>query len=306
MPSSISHVGTFTQQHCACASVPTIFGLPATNSASGLPLRYRNPSKSSLRCFFTHYTPLDVFCAVCCSMSASQSHCCKQSGVLQDLGHCDKKRCSGSKLVRARIVKEIRLGKQWGGVVLSPAGKNCVSVEDAPLIETKGLAVIDCSWNRIDEVPFSKTKGVAPRLLPWLLAANPVNYGKPCKLSCAEALAGALYICGLQEASEAVLSQFSWGHSFFELNCELLDQYAACKSAEEVIAAQQDYLDNISRRPVGALEQDVYDMPPSESSGDEESDDEPEQPNSIGGEELSNCVKDLGSIQLLDVHSTGR
>lgn len=261
-----------------------------------------------------------------------------QQCVLQDLGQCDKKRCSGSKLVRARIVKEIRLGKQWGGVVLSPAGQCCVSAEDAPLIESKGLAVIDCSWNRIDEVPFSKTKGVAPRLLPWLLAANPVNYGKPCKLSCAEALAGALYICGLREASEIVLSQFSWGHSFFELNCELLDKYAECKSAQEVIAAQKDYLDNITRRPVGALEQDVYEMPPSESSADEESDEEPEavtadqnhpgndvQPSSTcvsgisdhalvqiekgsraGGEELRNCVKELGSVCLLDAESRER
>ena len=255
--------------------------------------------------------------------------------ALQDLGHCDKKRCSGSKLVRARIVKEIRLGKPWGGVVLSPAGKNCVSAEDAPLIVSKGLAVIDCSWNRIDEVPFSKTRGVAPRLLPWLLAANPVNYGKPCKLSCAEALAGALYICGLREASEVVLSQFSWGHSFFELNCELLDKYAECKSAEEVIAAQQDYIDNISRRPVGALEQDVYGMPPSESSDDVESDEElgighvqpktspPEheasrngtcisdipdgthvrqrQDAKVSGDQLNNCVSGMESIRLLDV-----
>lgn len=211
------------------------------------------------------------------------------------------------------MVKELRLGKQWGGVVLSPAGKNCVSAEDAPLIESKGVAVIDCSWNRIDEVPFSKTRGVAPRLLPWMLAANPVNYGKPCKLSCAEALAGALYICGMKEASKIVLSQFSWGHSFFELNAELLDKYAACHTAQDVIVAQQDYLDNISRRPVGALEQDVYGMPPSDSSEDEESDSEAETvasddaPNptfntpqgvhvkegDVDGNELVNCRNDL-------------
>lgn len=88
--------------------------------------------------------------------------------------------------MRHGFVKEIKLGKQWAGVILSPAGRACISAEDADLISVKGLAVVDCSWNRLDEVPFHRIKGRAPRLLPWLLAANPINYGKPCKLSCAE------------------------------------------------------------------------------------------------------------------------
>lgn len=190
---------------------------------------------------------------------------------LQDLGQCDKKRCSGTKLVRARLVSEIKLGRSWGGVILSPMGQQSISVEDAPLIASKGLAVVDCSWNRLDEVPFAKIRGQAPRLLPWLVAANPVNYGRPCKLSCAEAFAAALYICGFADSASLVLSKFTWGHSFFELNAELLDLYAACKSAKHVIATQQDYLDNISKRPLDVPEGRRYDLPPSDSEDDEDS-----------------------------------
>jgi pre-rRNA-processing protein TSR3 len=58
--------------------------------------------------------------------------------------------------VRQGVVSELRLGQVFPGVILSPSGSRCVSREDAALISAKGLAVVDCSWNRLDDVPFGE------------------------------------------------------------------------------------------------------------------------------------------------------
>lgn len=76
--------------------------------------------------------------------------------AMWDLGQCDKSRCTGTRLVRQGVVKELRLGVPFPGVILSPMGTCCVSNQDADLIRSKGLAVVDCSWNRLDDVPFGE------------------------------------------------------------------------------------------------------------------------------------------------------
>lgn len=50
------------------------------------------------------------------------------------------------------------------GIILSPMGKACVSCQDKELIAVKGLAVVDCSWNRLDEVPFGGPHVSASRI----------------------------------------------------------------------------------------------------------------------------------------------
>lgn len=100
----------------------------------------------------------------------------------------------------------------------SPIGEKVVSPADRKIVELYGVGVVDCSWARVDEVPFSKIKGPTDRLLPYLVATNPVNYGKPWKLNCVEALAAIFYVTGFPEHGEALLGKFKWGHAFKKVN----------------------------------------------------------------------------------------
>lgn len=92
-----------------------------------------------------------------------------------------------------------------------PKGGQPVCPDDRDIVLASGLAVVECSWARLDEVPWNKIRSPNERLrqfshpyvlrwlnhqrltplvsrtLPWysvpfLIATNPVNYGKPWRL----------------------------------------------------------------------------------------------------------------------------
>lgn len=187
--------------------------------------------------------------------------------AMWDLNHCDPKKCSGRKLSRHGLITNLKLGQRFPGLVLTPVGVNCVSPLDREIIEISGLAVVDCSWAKIAETPFGRMKSPNPRLLPFLVAANPINYGKPCQLSCVEAIAAALFIVGLKDEAKWYLSKFSWGHSFLTLNEELLEAYALCKDSKEILEAQNTFLEKAQNEK---LHKDDISMWPSSSSSEED------------------------------------
>lgn len=164
-----------------------------------------------------------------------------------DLGHCDAKRCSGKRLMRLGMMRELHVGQKFAGVVVSPKAKKIISKEDKELLEQYGAAVVEASWKRIDEVPFGRIGGKCERLLPYLVAANPTNYGRPWRLNCVEALASCFYICGHPEWAESILSTFSYGEAFLEINSALLKRYMACENEEEIKKAEEVWLEKIER-----------------------------------------------------------
>ncbi|KAF9788448.1 DUF367-domain-containing protein [Thelephora terrestris] len=162
--------------------------------------------------------------------------------AMWDFGHCDPKRCSGKKLARLGLIKELRVGNRFRGIVLSPNGRDIVSPADKDIVSSGGLAVVECSWARLDEVPFGKISSPHERILPYLLATNPVNYGKPWKLNCVEALAAAFYITGHEDYGRRLLQDFGWGDSFWKVNLHFLDKYRNCKDAKDVEKIQTEIM----------------------------------------------------------------
>ena len=96
------------------------------------------------------------------------------------------------------------------------------------------------SWNKIARVHIKKFIGIH-RKLPPLFAGNPINYSKLNKLTTAEAITAALFILGYYEIGKKIISKFNWGHSFIELNHNLLDDYSKLKSVEEIDKILNDY-----------------------------------------------------------------
>jgi pre-rRNA-processing protein TSR3 len=152
---------------------------------------------------------------------------------------CDPKKCTVKKLERAGLIRIItRISSiPRNTLLLDPTAEQALSPTDKM---AKSITVLDCSWEVLDTGAVSSWR--IRRALPFLVAANPVNFGKPCMLSSVEALAGALFIMGEKDQARAILGKVSWGIRFLEVNKEPLELYAAAKDSTEVVKIQDLFL----------------------------------------------------------------
>ena len=163
--------------------------------------------------------------------------------VVYHARQCDPRKCSALKLKRhslIRVVYRLRLLPQ-GAIVLNPFSEKAFSPADRERIEKRGLVALDYSWKCTENAKLIPLFGES-RCLPYLVAANPVNYGTPTKLSTVEALSAALYIVGYMEQAEQLLSIFKWGPEFIRLNQKLLDAYAQARNSTEVVELQKKFM----------------------------------------------------------------
>jgi pre-rRNA-processing protein TSR3 len=152
---------------------------------------------------------------------------------------CDPRKCTIKKLERAGLVKVVARIPQIprNTLLLDPTAEQAVSPADRG---AKSITALDCTWEVLDTGAVRRWR--IRRALPFLLAANPVNFGRPFRLTSAEALAAALVILGEPDQARILMDRFSWGIRFFEVNEEPLFLYAKAKDSAEVVAIQAGYL----------------------------------------------------------------
>ena len=156
----------------------------------------------------------------------------------------DPKKCSAKKLAKfghCKIEKNIRkVPKDM--ILLNPFSEKSISKEDLEIANKHGLLVVDCSWKNAENSFDFLDKKNHSRALPFVVAANPVNYGKPLKLSTLEAFAVALYILDEIEKAEEILKLYKWGPNFLVLNKEPLEDYRSATSSKDVVKAMKEYV----------------------------------------------------------------
>ena len=149
----------------------------------------------------------------------------------------DPKKCTAAKLVRFGLAKKVTSLRSRTALLHPFSEKTLLNSEKTAF---NSITAVDCSWNKAEKMFQKKYSGI-PRKLPPLLAGNPVNYSKINKLTTVEALASAAFILGNKELCSDLLAKFNWGHTFLELNANLLKDYQNAQSEDNVNSIITEY-----------------------------------------------------------------
>ena len=149
----------------------------------------------------------------------------------------DPKKCTAAKMVKFKIASDVKNTKK-NNLVLNPFSEKTLLPKDKSIV--RSIVGIDCSWNLVDQAFAKKFIGVK-RKLPPLFAGNPVNYSKLNKLTTAEALSASLFILGFRKEALDLLDKFKWGHTFYDLNQNLLNDYSSIESEDQLENVLKDY-----------------------------------------------------------------
>lgn len=161
--------------------------------------------------------------------------------IIYYTGQDDPKKCTAKKLGKFNLAKLIKNQNQIPdkSILLSPFASKVLSPKDREL--TDRIVALDCSWKKAEKTFDNLKKRVNPRRLPYLVPANPVNYGKPYKLSTAEALTASLYILNKKELGKKLMNNFKWGETFLKINEEPLRDYSKVNSEEEIRKLEKEF-----------------------------------------------------------------
>jgi pre-rRNA-processing protein TSR3 len=156
----------------------------------------------------------------------------------------DPKKCSARKLARFGFVKlETNIRKTpKDTILLNPFAEKSISKEDLAIAQKNGILAVDCSWKNAENSFDYLDKRNRYRALPFVVATNPVNYGKPFKLTTLEAFSAALYILGFIDKAEEILKLYKWAPNFLILNKKPLEDYRNAESSKEIIEIMKKYV----------------------------------------------------------------
>jgi len=133
----------------------------------------------------------------------------------------DPRKCSARKLARFGMVELVGQIRQvpYQALILDPFADDELAPHHGAAAAMRGVVAVDCSWEHARKV-FNglRARGGFRVRLPSYLAANPINYGRPDRLTTVEALAATLALLGHREQAVGLLNKFKWGPQFISLN----------------------------------------------------------------------------------------